>query len=266
MGSYEVGVLKSFVDYLPPDEVKYDVITGVSVGSINAMAISLHQIGEEKKAIDWMLSLWGNLTAKDIYVDWLAGIAQGIFFEEGLWNNVGEKDFLNKTIANFTDRKLYRRVNMNTVDFDTGEIYRYNETTPFDKLPRAVVASTSMPFAFPHSHLDGHTFVDGGSVWNVDIVGAIDRCREIVDSDSDIIVDTILCNGAQNITRDEHKKYNTIQNYMRFLEIRHYYGFLSDYFEVKREYANVNFRYLLVPEEDLPTGMFLSSKNLPFTF
>ena len=112
-----------------------------------------------------------------------------------------------------------------------------------------------MPFAFPHAHLDGHSFVDGGTVWNVDIVGAIERCREIVDNDEDIIVDTILCNGAQNITRDEHKKYNTIQNYMRFMEIRHYYGFLSDYFEVKRDFANVNFRYMLVPEEDLPSGM-----------
>ena len=126
MGSYEVGVLKSFVDNLPPDEVKYDVITGVSVGSINAMAIALHPIGQEKEAIDWMIGLWDKLTASDIYVDWPLGVSQGIFFEEGLWNNNGERDFLNKTIANFTERKIYRKVNFNTVDFDTGEVYRYH--------------------------------------------------------------------------------------------------------------------------------------------
>ena len=44
-GSYQVGVLKTFVDLLDPEDIKYDVITGVSVGSINAAAISLHEIG-----------------------------------------------------------------------------------------------------------------------------------------------------------------------------------------------------------------------------
>lgn len=48
-GSYEAGVLKAFVESLPPNEVIYDVVTGVSVGAINAMAIALHPKGEEKK-------------------------------------------------------------------------------------------------------------------------------------------------------------------------------------------------------------------------
>lgn len=253
-GSYEVGVLKAFVEFLPAEEVMYDVITGVSVGSINAMAIALHQIGDEPTAINWMLDLWGKLTSSNIYNNWPMGAAQGIFFEEGLWNNLGETDYLNKTFEEFTDRKIYRKVNLNTVDFDDGTVYQYHEDYPFDGFAKAVTASTSMPFAFPHTHLDNHTFVDGGTIWNVDLSGAVERCREVVDRDEDIIVDTILCNGAQNITRDEHLTYNTIANFQRYQQISAYYGALSDYDEVKREYPFVNFRYKLVPESDLPSG------------
>lgn len=179
-GSYQIGVLKGFVENLPKEDVMYDVVTGVSVGSINAVALSLHEIGEEKAAIEWMYGLWSKLKKSDIYISWPFGLLEGVFFEEGLWDNSPQKDFLANTFAEFTAKKLYRKININTVDFDTGEVYKYNETMPFDKIPKAVVSSTSMPFAFPHTRLDNHTFVDGGTVWNIDLSGAIERCKEIV--------------------------------------------------------------------------------------
>ena len=253
-GSYEVGVLKALTEFLPPEEVMYDVVTGVSVGSINAMGIALHKIGEEKKAVEWMNTLWSNLNASNIYVSWPYGMIEGIFYREGLWNNQPEFDYLSARFKEFKDQKVFRKVNINTWDFDTGEVYKYNETSPADTLTAAVVASTSMPFAFTHTHLDGHTFVDGGSVWNIDLSGAIERWKEIVDDEEDIIIDTILCSGAQNITRDEHKSYNTVSNYMRYKEITTFYNSLSDYEEIKRGYPKVNFRFNIVPETPLPSG------------
>lgn len=254
MGSYEVGVLKAWVENLPPEEVQYDVITGVSVGSINAVAIALHDIGKEKETVDWMLGLWSELKASDIYRNWWGGIVEGIFFEEGLWDNHYEMDFLNETFQKFPERKLFRKVNINTVEFNTGEVYTFNETWPFDDLARAIRASTSMPFAFPHTYIDDYVFVDGGAIWNVDISGAIERCLEVVDDEKDIIVDTILCNGAKNVTSEDFESYNAISNYLRYNHIKGYYGFLSDYEEIKRGYPNVNFRYTVVPKEDLPSG------------
>lgn len=174
-GSYQVGVLKSFVENLPKVDVMYDVVTGVSVGSINAAGLALHKIGDEKEAINWMYGLWHTLGVTDIYINWPLGIFQGLFFEEGLWNNQPEREFLKDVYDNFKEKTVYRKININTVDYNTGEIYRYNETTEFEKLPLAVVASTSMPLAFPHVHMDNHTFIDGGSVWNLDLSGAIER-------------------------------------------------------------------------------------------
>jgi len=35
--------------------------------------------------------------------------------------------------------------------------------------------------------------MDGGTVWNTNLVSAVERCREIVDDDSQITLDVIVC-------------------------------------------------------------------------
>jgi hypothetical protein len=37
--------------------------------------------------------------------------------------------------------------------------------------------------------------MDGGTIYNVDVQSAINQCREIVDADSDIIVDIAICDN-----------------------------------------------------------------------
>ena len=39
--------------------------------------------------------------------------------------------------------------------------------------------------------------MDGGTVWNTNLATAINRCREQVDSDEDIIMDVIVCGNPQ---------------------------------------------------------------------
>ena len=51
-GAYEVGVLNAFVENLPPQEVAYDVVAGVSIGAIAASTIATFRIGDEKRAIE----------------------------------------------------------------------------------------------------------------------------------------------------------------------------------------------------------------------
>lgn len=114
MGSFQVGVLKAFVDNLPARDIKWDVITGVSVGSINAAAIAFHEIGKEKDAIKWMLGLWERLSKPGVYKNWPVGVSQGLFMKEGLWDNTPLHDFLQKEFDIFTAKKLKRRVNFNT--------------------------------------------------------------------------------------------------------------------------------------------------------
>ena len=51
-----------------------------------------------------------------------------------------------------------------------------------------------MPGIFPPVSFDGHLLMDGGTVYNINVEQAIDRCREIVsDDDSKIVLDILIC-------------------------------------------------------------------------
>jgi predicted acylesterase/phospholipase RssA len=56
-GSYEAGVMWSLFKSKPED-FKYDVVTGVSAGSINALAFSAFEIGDELNFIEWISKTW----------------------------------------------------------------------------------------------------------------------------------------------------------------------------------------------------------------
>lgn len=53
-GAYQVGALRGLVDNLPPKEVEYDVVTGVSIGAINAVGFSFFKKGDEDAASAWL--------------------------------------------------------------------------------------------------------------------------------------------------------------------------------------------------------------------
>jgi predicted patatin/cPLA2 family phospholipase len=84
---------------------------------------------------------------------------------------------------------------VSTVDANTGNYDSFTEVeTSIDEIAYSVVASASIPVLFPPSkHFKGKVYVDGGTGYGVDLVNAVARCREIVDDDSKIILDVILC-------------------------------------------------------------------------
>jgi len=68
--------------------------------------------------------------------------------------------------------------------------------------------------------------MDGGTVWNTNIVSAIERCMEIVDDKSKIVVDIALCGHAE---MDEVAALNnTLSNIMRARAIKSYYSGMDD--------------------------------------
>jgi len=64
--------------------------------------------------------------------------------------------------------------------------------------------------------------MDGGTVWNTNLVSAVHRCREIVSDDSQITLDIVICggSGAIDITSDV---YNAYSNFMRYKTISDYH-------------------------------------------
>ena len=72
------------------------------------------------------------------------------------------------------------------------------ENTVYEDLAQSSLSSGSIPVVFPPQKLKDYVFMDGGTVWNVNLNSAIDQCMEIVDSYEDIIVDVAICDYSEH--------------------------------------------------------------------
>jgi predicted acylesterase/phospholipase RssA len=119
------------------------------------------------------------------------------------------------------NRELQRKMEVSCVDSNTGNYVTFNENT-FSDVIKAVVSSASIPFIFPHQVYtdDNVVCMDGGVGYNVNIVSAVERCRE-TSTDDEITVDIILCSGSH--MPDWTEKENSIGNYLRSRELAKYY-------------------------------------------
>jgi len=79
----------------------------------------------------------------------------------------------------------------------------------------AAKSSASIPFVFPPTHFKNRgTFMDGGTVYNVNMEAAVRQCMELVDDESKITVDVYIC-GAPTLDQDKAYVTNSIENYYR---------------------------------------------------
>jgi predicted acylesterase/phospholipase RssA len=67
-GNYEVGVLQSFLENLPQEDIEYDVVVGVSIGAVNAATIGMYDKGEEAAAFATLKDYWSDLDTDQIFI------------------------------------------------------------------------------------------------------------------------------------------------------------------------------------------------------
>lgn len=98
-GAYEAGALHTLVHMLDGPESHYDVVSGVSVGSINAAGVGLFGPGEEKEMGDFLLGLWTNLTSDQVWRFWNSSdpIA-GLISKGGFLDNQPLHDLLTRVV------------------------------------------------------------------------------------------------------------------------------------------------------------------------
>lgn len=66
-GSYEVGVVHGLAHILDEGETNWDVITGVSAGSLNTVGMSLFPVGAEREMSEFMVKTFSNFTTSTVY-------------------------------------------------------------------------------------------------------------------------------------------------------------------------------------------------------
>lgn len=257
-GGYQAAVFAGLVDLLPAIETQYDVLTGVSVGSLNAAGIVGFEKGKEKEAADYVLKLWKDITKDDIFKSWTGGIVNGILFQAGIFNTDPLVDFIKKEIGN---KVLKRRIVLGAADANTAkfEAFSYKATgdLPKDFLTN-VYASAAIPFLFPYVKKDdGKVLIDGGAIWMVNLASAITECRDMGFADEDIIVDTFMCSESNTLEKaTDINKWNSFNYGQRAIEIMQFYRSIGDISTTMQLFPKVEFRYIITPSEKLGTAMF----------
>eukprot|EP00347_Sterkiella_histriomuscorum_P010239 403377058 len=247
-GSYEAGVIQVFAENLDPEEVQWDVVSGISVGALNSAHVSSYEKGDEKAMADGLVAMWRNMSSGNLYQSWRFGIAEGLLFRQGLLDNSPLHEFINQTFAKRPCCK--RKIHFNSVDANSGNVISFDETTDPDSLIRGLVATTSVPFVFPALKIEDKIMIDGGVAWNLDVASAIMKCREIVDSDAKIVLDII---DVDRFTDRVHRwvrndTHSTVQNFMRYLELKRYHKRFNDMIEIEAAHPDVRIRYQIIPK------------------
>lgn len=252
-GAFEAGAFQAMVELMQADDIKYDVIAGVSAGAINGIIASSSKIGNEKEAAKNMRDIWYNIRSGDLFESWFfLGPVRGILDKPSFFDNTPMMKFVQKEFKRIGGH-MHRLFTMGIVDAQTGKYLVRNETVGDEHVAEYVTASASVPGVFKYIVHDKHVFIDGGSTDNLNLRGGIAQCKKIVgDDDEAITVDIITCDPFVNIERAGLNDEPSYTIYSRGEEIR---GDIKDIWYIKdaiRAFPSINWRYIISPKKSLP--------------
>ena len=101
-GAWEVGVLKTVIENMPPEEVMYDYVAGVSVGALNASILASFAPGDEMKAVETMSSVYDGRATKELFEFYTprllapfrkSSLADNTKLKENLASTLGDRPF-----------------------------------------------------------------------------------------------------------------------------------------------------------------------------
>lgn len=150
-GSFQVGAL----DYLlNVKKMNFDIICGVSVGSLNASMVAQ---GDFPK----LLELWQGIKSnRDIYRKKFLGILGGLFGSQSMYSNKPLWKKIDKYIDPDKIRKSGKELRIGTVSLQTTKYISVNQNNK--DLKKWVLASTAIPIAFHPPLINNEQIVDGG--------------------------------------------------------------------------------------------------------
>ena len=153
-GSWQAGVVKTLADVYPEG---FDVISGTSVGAINAAGLAMFPKKDFRDAAKWLESRWKNDLSiwKYKFPRYLAGL-----WSNSLGSNKALKRFLGKHMLPDRIRSSGVKLILTAVDIETGFVSRFTENS--DDLIGAVLASSSFPVMFPMQQIGSTMYTDGG--------------------------------------------------------------------------------------------------------
>ena len=166
-GAVEVGIL----DYLVSSggaPNKYDVITGISAGGLNAGFLSYFD--DVLSALPEMKGVYANITTDDVYkTDYL-----GILSRWSIYDNSPLEATLTNILESTTQSQnppitVIGATNVYTEELD---IFKFNDLSITDKI-NVLMSTSAIPLAFPPRKYNNALYIDGGVISNEIINQAI---------------------------------------------------------------------------------------------
>jgi len=101
-GAFEAGALWG-IHFTDKDKtaMEYDVVTGVSAGSVNGGLVGIYAIGNETGMVTYLSDAWANLTTDTVYREWDGGIINGLFKQSGVFNDTYLLNYLEERFKSF---------------------------------------------------------------------------------------------------------------------------------------------------------------------
>ena len=184
LGAFEWGAVLCLLDngYNPK------VVTGVSIGAINAAAVAGAPDGDVKASIN---ALWNAITIPlrpffpPEYQSWTSMFGNAAFWNNRSdylnmrnWTSICNVDPMRKTLSDLVDFKRLNnteivRIGVNATQIRTGTIKRFR-STEHELTIEHILASGALPPGFPPVEIDGDWYWDGGLLGNTPIRTALD--------------------------------------------------------------------------------------------
>jgi predicted patatin/cPLA2 family phospholipase len=249
-GAYQTGALQGLVELA--NDTEWDVITGISVGALDAAALSIFEVGKEKEAVEFLLENWRNIkSSNDIYDNWWGGPLYGLFFKTGLYDTTPLKKMLNSIIQ---DSEIKRKFVCGATNYLTGDYETFDEETlNREEYVDAITSSASYPVIFPVNKFRNKYYMDGGVKINLDIASGVNKCTDMGYDDKDIVLDVIMLNSAV-LSQQDATGVHPLGVLNRVFEIQGYDNAMRDIEFAREVFTDVNFRYVIAPTRNLPSG------------
>lgn len=201
---------------------------------------------------DFNMWYWHNVRTDWAFQEWPHPIEDPLLHESGLLDTT---PFLNTITKIFEKHGIHRKVAFGSTNANDGEFLVFDENhEPYDEIPKCVLGSCSLTPVLPATTLhDGKVMVDGGAAWVTNLISAVDRCKEEVEEDSQIVMDIMLCDFYSKLPTLADSG-STIDNYLRHNAIKNYYTGYRDIVEFMRTKPDIQYRYFAAPSANLTSG------------
>jgi predicted patatin/cPLA2 family phospholipase len=252
LGAYEAGVIIGLIQNLPPGEAEWDVVTGVGVGAINGLIVSMYAQGEESEAASKLSSFWSNFNYESFYVDWKGGVVTGLLSKTGLYDTTPMK----KTISSLQTNKFQRTLGVGATDLLTANyVYFGSNQQSESTMSVGVLASASDYGIFPIVDYSSFQLLSGSILYSVDLIRAINTCQSLGAQLKDISIDVVLGAG-KTINSVDASSYKTIQVLLRYLQINSYNSVMKAITNALHDFPGINIRSTVFPSKNIPSALY----------